>query len=218
MAIMRSIHDEVAQKKRPPHMMLLEHEPVITITNQHRERSLKSTQEQMRADNIALILADRGGDATFHGPGQLVGYPIIPLRLLPSGEPNLLLHVRSIEAGLLKALGILGVEAQILPGFTGIWVENKDPDCDVKYKKLAAIGVGVKNGVSKHGFALNIDIDHALFCRHLIPCGLREFGVTTLSEVFLSQCLEMPKYLDIVELVSTCLASQFEMALSPHHF
>lgn len=193
-------------------VLLLEHEPVITLTRQHQDRSVTTSRESIEADGIRLAIADRGGDATFHGPGQLVGYPIINLSnmgwRLPDASINVERYIRGLEQSLLSSMHALGfTRALLVPGFTGVWYRSTSGP--VSLKKLIAIGVGVKNGVTKHGFALNIDIDHERFSRHIVPCGLKDRGVITLSEIATRDGLPMPSRNDIITTLVTELASSF---------
>lgn len=209
LALMHELHEQVVKKNLPAQLMLLEHEPVITITRQHLMRSLKSSEEEILKDNISIYMADRGGDATFHGPGQLVGYPLIHVSDIES-------LVRGLEQALFDALSYLGLKnIFVQKGFTGIWW--KDPhNKKVELKKLVAIGIGVKNGVSKHGFALNISIDHQPFIKHMIPCGLKDRGVITLKEAFFYESLFLPDYLVIVQTVAQSIAQIFSYTLRWH--
>jgi lipoyl(octanoyl) transferase len=216
---MRSLHEQVVLEQIPNQLMLLEHEPVITITRQHMRKSLKTSEADIRRSGIALAIADRGGDATFHGPGQLVGYPILSLKTTKgaSGENPVIdisRHIRSLEQALLSAVQSWGISsAELLPGFTGIWIKYVDQQGRLSLKKLVAIGVGVKDGVSKHGFAMNIDIDAPRYLEHMVPCGLKDRGVITLKEVFCLERLEIPKHSAIVKTVSECLSKTFSLTL-----
>lgn len=215
LALMHELHQKVAKNEAKAQLMLLEHEPVITITRQHMERSIKTSPESIKRSNIELAIADRGGDATFHGPGQLVGYPLI--RVKSSNELIDTSYVRALETSLLNAMAQLGIPALLLPGFTGIWLRSTE-DKKVNFKKLIAIGVGIKDGVSKHGFALNIDINHEIYSQHITPCGLKDRGVATLKEAFQSQGLLMPDYSIIVKTVSEQIACTFSLNLDWRSF
>lgn len=207
-ALMHDLHDKVCRRDLPMQLMLLEHEPVITTTRQHTTRSLKTDEDEITRSGITLAMADRGGDATFHGPGQLVGYPIIRL------DSHIENYIRGLEQALLDAVRRLGIKhALLVPGFTGIWIKTKGEKKKFDLRKLVAIGVGVKNGVSKHGFAMNIDIDWQPFTKHIVPCGLKDRGVVTMREVFNEDSLEMPNYWDIVDTVSDCLSQKFFLEL-----
>ncbi len=209
--LMQSLHRQVANGEIPNQLMLLEHAPVITITRQHQNRSLLNSIDAINRDGIDVEVADRGGDATFHGPGQLVGYPIIKVGSDPlDGVANIERYVRGLEEALLGAMMELGLKGPLtIPGFTGIWLKHQG-----RLKKLIAIGVGLSNGVSKHGFALNVTIDASKFMKHLIPCGLKDRGVITLHEAFLEQHLSLPDDLVMVTKLSQSIAKQFSLTLS----
>ncbi|HXW52542.1 MAG TPA: lipoyl(octanoyl) transferase LipB [Myxococcota bacterium] len=211
LSLMHALHEQVAQRKICEQLMLLEHEPVITFTRQHLLKSIITSEARIKDDGIAVALADRGGDATFHGPGQLVGYPLI--RISRGKGVDLGLYIRTLESALLQAVQSFGVRnATLLPGFTGIWVKCRE-ERRIELKKLVAIGVGVKDGVSKHGFAFNVDIDWRRYTEHLVPCGLKDQSVITLSELFYQESLEMPKFLAMVSAISECLCEAFSLTL-----
>ncbi|MES2505017.1 MAG: lipoyl(octanoyl) transferase LipB [Myxococcota bacterium] len=150
-------------------LLYLEHADTITHTRQHGLRSLLLTPEAIAQRGITLAEADRGGDVTFHGTGQLVGYPIIKLPL----HIGVVDYVRGLERALIRACQELGVtDATCLPGKTGVWVGNK---------KLIAVGVGVSRQVTRHGFALNINPKLERFTECITPCGLAGFEVTSLE-------------------------------------
>lgn len=210
LALMHDLHDKISQNNHEDMLMLLEHKPVITITRQHQGRSLTSSVEVINNAGIDLCIADRGGDATFHGPGQLVGYPLISMHKSP--VLSLESYIRGLENALLKSLHVLGLESALtLAGFTGIWLKSLDRK--IVHKKLCAIGVGVKNGVTKHGFALNLTINSKPFLAHMIPCGLKDRGIATLQEAFSQEHLEMPDYLVIVKEISKNIAEAFSLEL-----
>ncbi|HEX4744685.1 MAG TPA: lipoyl(octanoyl) transferase LipB [Candidatus Limnocylindria bacterium] len=158
------LQEAVASRVRaggPDRLLLLEHDPVYTIGKRGSTDNLLASPRELREAGAAVYRVDRGGDITYHGPGQLVGYPLIAL-----GEaPDLVAYVRAIEEALIDALGSYGVSARPEPGKTGVWV-----DLDGRPAKVAAIGVRVSRGVSSHGFALNVSTDLAAFER-MIPCG-----------------------------------------------
>jgi lipoyl(octanoyl) transferase len=174
-----------------PTLLLLEHTPTLTVTRHHGARSVFATPEALAADGIALVETDRGGDVTFHGPGQLVGYPV--LRLCEAGTTgDLVGYVHALEDGLVQACVRLGVQdAHRVDGQTGVWcnapiVERIScgwHDVTRGEAKLIAIGVGVGRGVTRHGFALNITTDLEHYTQHMVPCGLTGRAVTSLERV-----------------------------------
>lgn len=168
--LQRELHAEVVAGTRLDTLLLLEHEPVFTAgarTARHERPSSETT------GGTPVIDVDRGGKITWHGPGQLVGYPITRLP-----EPvDVVAHVRRIEQILIDVLAELGVTGYRVDGRSGVWVRRP-----LSEDKIAAIGVRVQRGVTMHGFALNCDNSLAPFGQ-IIPCGIADAGVTTLSEV-----------------------------------
>ncbi|MEW1973601.1 lipoyl(octanoyl) transferase LipB [Microbacterium profundi] len=164
--LQRSIHHDVTDGTRPDTLILLEHEAVYTAG--------KRTEPQERPqDGTPVVDVDRGGKITWHGPGQLVGYPIVRLP-----EPmDVVAHVRRLERLLIDILRPFGVDGYQVEGRSGVWVRRP-----LSEDKVAAIGVRVQQGVTMHGFAINCDNTLAGF-RGIIPCGITDAGVTTVSEV-----------------------------------
>ena len=164
--LQRRVHAGVVAADRADTLILLEHEAVYTAG--------KRTEAQERpSDGTPVIDVDRGGKITWHGPGQLVGYPIVRLP-----EPvDVVAHVRRLERLLIAALQIPGVDGYRVEGRSGVWVRRP-----LSEDKVAAIGVRVQSGVTMHGFAVNCSNSLAGF-RGIIPCGITDAGVTTLSEV-----------------------------------
>ncbi len=162
----REVHAEVVDGG-PGTVLLLEHSPVYTAG--------KRTEPHERpADGTPVIEVDRGGKITFHGPGQLVGYPIVKL-------PDHVLvvdYVRRLEEALIGVCADLGVTTARVPGRSGVWLQATDERPE---RKIAAIGIRVSRGVTMHGFALNCDVDLSWYER-FVPCGIADAGVTTLSE------------------------------------
>ena len=165
-ALQRSIHADVVAGDRPDTLIVLEHEAVYTAG--------KRTEAHERPqDGTPVVDVDRGGKITWHGPGQLVGYPIVRLP-----EPmDVVAHVRRLERLLIDVLRPLGVDGYQVEGRSGVWVRRP-----LSEDKVAAIGVRVQQGVTMHGFAINCDNTLSGF-RGIIPCGIADAGVTTISEV-----------------------------------
>ncbi len=162
----REIHAEVVAGTRPPTALLLEHPPVYTAG--------KRTEAFERPDDgTPVVDVDRGGKITWHGPGQLVGYPIVRL----TDPIDVVAYVRRLEGVLIDVCAEVGVAAQRIDGRSGAWIpaDERGPD-----RKVAAIGIRVAQGVTLHGFALNCDPDLTWFDR-IVPCGIRDAGVTSLS-------------------------------------
>ena len=144
-------------------LLLLEHDPVYTIGRRGTMDHLLASPDELRRVGASVYRVDRGGDITYHGPGQLVGYPVVRL----GDAPDLTGYVRAIEGALVDALASYGVAARTERGKTGVWVELPGSGAAAK---IAAIGVRVSRGITTHGFALNVHTDLAAFER-MIPCG-----------------------------------------------
>ena len=181
LSMQRSIHSEVAQGVRPNTMILLEHPSVYTAGK-------RTTAIEKPTDGTPVIDVDRGGKITWHGPGQLVGYPIVQL-----AKPSELVgFVREIEAGLIKVCAEFGINTQRIEGRSGVWVRDERGD-----RKLAAIGIRVAQKVSMHGFALNVNPELAAFNR-IIPCGIDDAAVTSLAQE-LSRDITVDEVIPVVE-------------------
>ena len=150
---------------RLPHdlLLLLEHPPVLTLGRTSQAEHL------LRPDGIEVFEVERGGDVTFHGPGQLVGYPILDLR---RHREDLHWYLRTLEQALIDALAELGIPAERNPGFTGVWTRGR---------KIASIGIHVKQWVTWHGFALNVTTDLGWFDR-IVPCGIPGVVMTSVEK------------------------------------
>jgi lipoyl(octanoyl) transferase len=157
-----------AEEKLPDTLLLLEHDPVYTLGRRASEAEVLLDPETLRARGIAVERTDRGGRVTYHGPGQLVGYPIVRL-----GSGDLVGYVRALERAMIAIAEDAGVRATTVEGLTGVWVGDR---------KLGAIGIHVSRGITTHGFALNVSTDLAMF-NGIVPCGIVDRGVTSLAEV-----------------------------------
>ncbi|HEU5042505.1 MAG TPA: lipoyl(octanoyl) transferase LipB [Nocardioidaceae bacterium] len=163
--LQREVHDQVVNGG-PEKVLLLEHPPVLTAG--------KRTEPHERPfDGTPVVDVDRGGKITFHGPGQLVGYPIVKL----PDHVYVVDYVRRLEEALIHACTDLGVTTARVPGRSGVWVAEDDRGPE---RKMAAIGIRVSRGVTMHGFALNCDVDLSWYDR-FVPCGISDAGTTSLS-------------------------------------
>ena len=171
-------------------LLLLEHPPVITLGRNSSRANVVASDEFLAARGVELHEINRGGDVTYHGPGQLVGYPIVDLRGEFPGKrgPHLgpVDFVRMLEEVLIRTCGDFGVLAKRIPGVTGVFTFGGSPQPDTtpeekqREKKLAAIGVHVSQGVTSHGFALNVTTDLREF-DWIVPCGIVDRGVSSLE-------------------------------------
>lgn len=162
----------VAERKAgtiPDQLLVVEHPHVITLGRNAREENILAAPEVLERAGIAVEVADRGGDVTYHGPGQLVGYPILDLK---EWKRDVGAYVRAIEQVLIDTLAAFGFAGERIAGMTGVWTGGK---------KVAAIGVHLSRWVTSHGFALNIDTDLSYF-RYIVPCGLTK-PVTSLRDL-----------------------------------
>jgi lipoyl(octanoyl) transferase len=165
-----ALQEKLVAEKRTDHslgdeLLLLEHEPVYTIGRTPDQSSLRGAQHLPHP----LVSINRGGQATYHGPGQLIGYPIIDLR---NCGQDLHRYLRWLEDLLVEALATVGIAATTRAGLTGVWVENR---------KIASIGVGVRHWITMHGFALNVCGDLSPFDQ-IVPCGISNVAMTSIEK------------------------------------
>jgi lipoyl(octanoyl) transferase len=155
-------------------LLLVEHPPVVTLGRSSKDAHLVAGPELLAARGVELFEVERGGDVTFHGPGQLVGYPIIDLK---RHRKDLHWYLRQVEEALVRALGTFGVAGGRSPGYTGVWVGGEG-EHHAGGRKIASIGVHARDWVTWHGFALNVETDLSYFDL-IVPCGIA--GVTMTS-------------------------------------
>ena len=181
----------------PDQLLLLEHPPVITLGARVRnDRShVLATEEVLDEAGVSLFEAGRGGDVTYHGPGQLVGYPIIDLR---PDRCDVHRYVRDLEQVMIATAAAFGVEAGRVAGLTGAWVGQD---------KLAAIGVRISRWITSHGFALNVATDLSHFSL-IVPCGIQDRGVTSLGRLL----GRPPAMREVEEAVISAFAATFDRA------
>ena len=165
--LQRSLAAAVAQDEIPDTVVLLEHPPVVTLGRRADESELHIPE----GAEVEVVETDRGGKSTYHGPGQLVCYPIFDLTR--HGE-DVKRYCRDLEEALIRTIGAVGVEATRIEGLTGIWLERPP-------RKIASIGVHISKWVTTHGYALNVDLDPAPFTEWITACGLEDTAFTTLA-------------------------------------
>jgi lipoyl(octanoyl) transferase len=180
-------------------LLLLEHPPVITLGAKTRGRRdhLVATPEQLAAAGVAVYETGRGGDITYHGPGQLIGYPIFDLR---PDRCDVHRYVRDLEDVLIRAVAAFGVAARRVPGLTGAWAGPTGRE-----EKIGAIGVRISRWITSHGFALNVSTDLDPFT-WIVPCGIADRGVTSVERV-LGRGVLMS---DVAEAVARATAEVFQ--------
>ena len=155
----RALAERRKRGEIPDQLLFVEHPHVVTMGRNGHDENVLASPEMLARAGIEFHRTDRGGDVTYHGPGQIVGYPIFDLR---EWKRDVVAYVRGLERMLIQALGEFGIEAKRVEGATGVWTERG---------KVAAIGVHISRWVTSHGFALNLDTDLDYF-RYIVPCGL----------------------------------------------
>jgi lipoyl(octanoyl) transferase len=214
---------EIASGMRAPTLLLLEHPHVYTFGRKGHAENLLLSQPELQERGIAIHWVDRGGDVTYHGPGQLVGYPLLPLgrpALNPNGGEEMRVpqadyvgYIRKLEVVLIETLAHFGLAGGQVPGLTGVWVQpdvaSRCPRCRpedrMKPAKIAAIGVKVDaQGISRHGFALNVNPDMA-YWEGIIACGLAGSPVVSMADLL----SEPPAMQAVKEQVSRSFADVF---------
>lgn len=161
------LHDAVAADEETPRILLLEHEAVYTAGR-------RTEDEQLPQDGTPVVEVDRGGQLTWHGPGQLIGYPIVKLKKINA----IRLYVETLEEALMNVLAELGIRTVQIKGRSGVWVPGNGVQQD---RKIAAIGIRINHGVTMHGFALNCSNSLEPY-EQIIACGITDAGVTSISQ------------------------------------
>jgi lipoate-protein ligase B len=193
--VQRSLAAAVSQGAIPDTVLFLEHPPVVTLG---RRTDVGELHVPHGAD-VDVVETDRGGKSTFHGPGQLVCYPILDLRRYGKDVKK---YVRDLEEALIRTLAPLGIEAMRIDGLTGVWLQRPP-------RKIASIGVHISRWITTHGYALNVDLDPAPFTEWITACGLEDAAFTTIAR-------ELERDVSVVEvrpLAHAALAEVFELEL-----
>jgi len=190
-------------------LLLLEHNPVITLGRNTNKQNLIAPPALLAQKGVELYETDRGGDVTFHGPGQLVGYPIFDLRGF-SPRMGAVEYVRNVEEVLIRSCGDLGIPCERIAGLTGVWTQmpqrlnadGQDNPQRFSQKKIAAIGVHISRGVTSHGFALNVTTDLDYF-KLIVPCGISDKPVTSIEQEIETGHRPVPSMENVMNIVST---------------
>ena len=209
LALQRELHESRVMGDIPDTVLLLEHSSVITMGRRAVDSHVVSDEATLTAAGVDLRETDRGGEATYHGPGQLVVYPIVDLRALGLGPVT---YVAALEQAIIDTLGVYLVEAHRVSRRTGIWVDGDGVDPgegnNPSGRKIAAIGVRISRGVAMHGLALNVSTDLSMFS-HIVPCGMPGLDVTSIEA---EQGAAPP-----VRVVGEELAGKLAVALGVHY-
>ena len=194
LALQRSLASSVSEGSLPDTVVLLEHPPVITMGRRTEPGELHIPE----GADVEIVETDRGGKSTYHGPGQLVCYPIFDLTRHGQDVKR---YCRDLEEALIRTMAPLGVEATRIEGLTGIWLESPP-------RKIASIGIHISKWVTTHGYALNVDLDPAPFTEWITACGLEDAQFTTMARE-----LERPVTVDDVRPAATkAIADVFDLA------
>lgn len=185
-------------------LLLLEHPPVITLGRSARAQHVTASAGALAARGVALFDVERGGDVTFHGPGQLVGYPIVDLA---RHRRDLHWYLRQVEEALIRALASLGLAAGRNPGLTGVWTGDGSGESFVPRRKIASIGVHARDWVTWHGFALNVATDLSYFDL-MVPCGIAGVEMTSVARELGRAALPMRP---VEDAVAHAFAGVFEL-------
>jgi lipoyl(octanoyl) transferase len=168
--LQKELQQKVINERDTSFLILTQHPAVITIGKSGTYQNLLLSREQLKKQNIQFFETDRGGDITFHGPGQLVGYPILNLERF---KKDIHWYLRQLEQSIIETLEEFGLQPARINHLTGVWINNK---------KICAIGIKTTRWVTMHGFALNITTDLKAF-QTIIPCGIQDKGITSLTEL-----------------------------------
>jgi len=180
------------------HLIFCQHPHVYTLGKSGDEANLLIDEAKRSELTIDYFHIERGGDITYHGPGQLVGYPIFDLEQF---KPDLHAYLRGLETAMIAMLAHFGLQAEVLPGLTGVWIE---PETE-RARKIAAIGIKCSRWVTMHGFALNVETDLSFF-DYIVPCGIRDKGVTSMRKELGEQS---PSFAQVSETLRECLRDAF---------
>ena len=172
--IKRTNRNESSSIETPNYFLFVEHPPVITLGKSGQEKNLLLTKEELERKKIQYFNTNRGGDITFHGYGQIVGYPVIDLE---NFYTDINRYLRTLEEIVISTLNYFKISSQRSPGETGVWLESNSPNS----RKICAIGVKTSRWVTMHGFALNVDTDLRYY-NYIIPCGIKGKGITSINK------------------------------------
>lgn len=198
--LQRALALDIAAGRAPETLLLLEHPHTITIGRGGGHDHLCASPEEIERRGAVVVETDRGGDITYHGPGQVVGYPLLDLRRRTGGDVHR--YLRLLEEALIGVLAEYGLRGEREPAYTGVWCEGA---------KVAAIGVRISRGITMHGFALNVSPDLSYFDL-IVPCGIPDRAVTSMERL-LGRRVAMPGVVDAIERHFTMALDQ---AAPPH--
>lgn len=188
-------------------LLLLEHPPVLTLGRGAKRENIVASDERLASEGVEIFETNRGGDVTYHGPGQVVGYPLF---LLPKHRQDVRRYVRDVEACIIQTLAEYGITTGTIPKWPGVWIGSEgSPDA----RKIAAIGIHISRWLTTHGFALNVNT-HLPHFQLIVPCGIREAGVTSMQKE-LGHIVSVP---DVEETLARHFSTVFESERRPGEF
>jgi lipoyl(octanoyl) transferase len=208
--LQKSLVELRKQRRIADTLLLLEHNPVITLGRNTNKQNLIAPPALLAQKGVELYETDRGGDVTFHGRGQLVGYPIFDLRGF-SPSMGAMEYVRNIEEVLIRSCGDLGIPCERIAGLTGVWTQplqglsgdgQHDNPQRFSQKKIGAIGIHISRAVTSHGFALNVTTDLEYF-KLIVPCGISDRPVTSIEQEIETKQRSLPSMEEVMDVVST---------------
>ena len=199
-AAQRIAHHHVSEGGWPTTILFVEHPPVVTLGKRGRDVHVLADAHTLASRGVRVVESNRGGEVTFHGPGQIVAYPIVRLARLGLGPAA---YVHRLEDAIIELLARIGLAARKSPEGVGVWVDATDPE--TPERKIAAIGVRVSRGVSLHGLALNVQTDLSYFDL-IVPCGLAARRVTSVQR----ETGQTPPRDDLIAMLADCLAKQLD--------
>lgn len=190
---------DLEQKVTPNYLLFCEHPPVITLGKSGHEENLLASTEKLETLGATYVHTNRGGDITFHGPGQLVVYPILDLE---NFFTDISRYMRNLEEAVIRTIAQYGIAGTRIEGLTGVWIQGKSP------RKICAMGVKSSRWVTMHGLALNVNVDLSFF-DYIVPCGIDDKGVTSMQKE-VGQELSLA---EVRERLKDHLASVFNLTL-----
>ncbi|MFM9026768.1 MAG: lipoyl(octanoyl) transferase LipB [Bacteroidota bacterium] len=199
----RSVPED-QQREQIHYLVFCEHPHVFTLGRTGDEKNLLLDSKQLVAREAAFFKNNRGGDITYHGPGQIVGYPILDLDCFFT---DIHLYMRTLEEAVIRTMNHYGLSGDRFPGYTGVWLEPADPS---RARKICAMGVRCSRWVTMHGFAFNVNTDLSYF-NHIIPCGINDKSVTSLQK----ELGYTPDIHEVKIILRSHLADLFGMELIP---
>ncbi|MFY0673482.1 MAG: lipoyl(octanoyl) transferase LipB [Bacteroidia bacterium] len=183
--------------------LLCEHNPVYTLGKSGKLQNLLLSEKELKEKGVDYWHINRGGDITYHGPGQITGYPIFDLE---SFKPSAAWFIETMEDAIMDCLLEFSIKAQRIDGLTGVWIKGQT---EAEDRKICAIGVKMSRWVSIHGFALNVDTDLSYF-KNIVPCGIDDKGVTTMSKE-LNRTITID---EVTPVLKTCFEQRFKIKLN----